>query len=108
MEAEIDALRTTGESAHGDRALAAFAWFTGRNRLGLLLHDPATGGCCDGLTADSVNVNQGAESTLVYLSARLALEEAGLPGPGNPRAAEPEGSSTSRPDNHQMRKEITT
>ena len=78
VEAEIDALRTTGEAAHGDRALAAFGWFTGRNRLGMLLHDPATGGCCDGLTAESVNVNQGAESTLVYLSARLALEEAGL------------------------------
>ena len=44
VEAEIDALRTTGEAVHGDRALTAFSWFTGRNRLGLLLHDPATGG----------------------------------------------------------------
>ena len=39
---------------------------------GLMLYDPKTGGCRDGLHVDRVNQNQGAESTLAFL---LALEE---------------------------------
>ena len=50
----------------------AFEWFTGRNDLGIPVCDPSTGACCDGLHADRVNQNQGAESTLAYL---LALAE---------------------------------
>ena len=37
--------------------------------MGLLVADPATGGCFDGLTPAGVNVNQGAESTLMWLTA---------------------------------------
>ena len=48
----------------------------GRNAIGQPLYDPETGGCCDGLQPDRVNANQGAESTLSYLLARLALEKA--------------------------------
>jgi hypothetical protein len=79
VEAEIDALGATGDPAHARRAFAVFDWFTGRNRAGEALYDPATGGCCDGLADDHVNINQGAESTLAYFTARLALEAAGLP-----------------------------
>lgn len=79
VEAEIDALSATGDPLHGRRALAAFEWFTGRNHLGTPLYDSATGGCCDGLAAGYVNFNQGAESTLAYYTARLAIEAAGLP-----------------------------
>jgi glycosyltransferase involved in cell wall biosynthesis len=78
-EAEIDALLATGDPTHGRRALAAFEWFTGRNHLGVSLYDSATGGCCDGLADGYVNLNQGAESTLAYYTARLAIEAAGLP-----------------------------
>jgi hypothetical protein len=58
--------------------LRAFEWFLGRNRLEKALYDFATGGCHDGLGHDEVNRNQGAESTLAYLQALLALDVAGL------------------------------
>ena len=42
-------------------------WFLGENDIGAILYDYNTGGCCDGLAADGVNRNQGAESTLAWL-----------------------------------------
>ncbi|MGE3845031.1 MAG: glycosyltransferase family 4 protein [Vicinamibacterales bacterium] len=51
---------------HGARA---FDWFLGQNALQQWLYDPATGGCRDGLHADRVNRNQGAEATLSFLLA---------------------------------------
>jgi hypothetical protein len=47
---------------------AAAAWFEGANDAGAVMWDPATGGGFDGLHADGVNLNQGAESTLAVLS----------------------------------------
>ena len=47
---------------------AAAAWFLGANDAGQLMWDPDTGGGFDGLHADRVNRNQGAESTLAVLS----------------------------------------
>ncbi|WP_066901674.1 glycosyltransferase [Mycolicibacterium houstonense] len=46
----------------------AAAWFQGANDIGELMWDPETGGGFDGLHADGVNRNQGAESTLAVLS----------------------------------------
>jgi len=40
------------------------AWFDGDNDLGLTMYDRVSGGGYDGLHADRVNENQGAESTL--------------------------------------------
>jgi hypothetical protein len=37
------------------------------------LYDHASGGCRDGLMSDGVNENQGAESTLSYVSSLLAI-----------------------------------
>ncbi|CAN5698207.1 glycosyl transferase [soil metagenome] len=48
--------------------LSAAAWFQGVNDAGVLMWDPATGGGFDGLHADGVNQNQGAESTLAVIS----------------------------------------
>ena len=79
VEAELSAFAVTGDSAHGARAQQAFEWFLGRNRLGRPLYDFATGGCCDGLGADDVNTNEGAESTLAFHRAQLVLDAAGLP-----------------------------
>lgn len=50
-----------------------FEWFFGRNDLGLPLYDYATGGCHDGIEPDRVSLNQGAESTLAWLLARLTM-----------------------------------
>lgn len=47
---------------------SAVAWFQGDNDTGLLMWDPETGGGFDGLLADAVNLNQGAESTLAVIS----------------------------------------
>jgi hypothetical protein len=56
-----------------DVARRCYAWFLGENDLGLPMIDPATGGCFDGLTATGVNTNQGAESLLAWLIARLTM-----------------------------------
>lgn len=53
---------------------SAFNWFLGRNHLHQIMYNPATGGCYDGLEEYNVNMNQGAESTVCYLMARLAME----------------------------------
>ena len=51
-----------------DSIRAAAAWFDGANDAGLPMWDPQTGGGFDGLHADGVNRNQGAESTLAVIS----------------------------------------
>jgi hypothetical protein len=53
----------------------AFNWFLGDNRLHQIVYNPCTGGCYDGLEETHVNLNQGAESTVSYLMARLTMEK---------------------------------
>lgn len=57
------------------KALIAFNWFLGDNHLNQIVYNPCTGGCYDGVEELNVNLNQGAESTLSYLLARLSIEE---------------------------------
>jgi glycosyltransferase involved in cell wall biosynthesis len=52
----------------------AFNWFLGKNHLHQTIYNPCTGGCYDGLEENNVNLNQGSESTVSYLMARLTLE----------------------------------
>jgi glycosyltransferase involved in cell wall biosynthesis len=72
VSASIEAYQATGDSYWIDQAHLAFEWFTGRNDLGQPVCEASTGACFDGMHADRVNQNQGAESTLAYL---LALAE---------------------------------
>ena len=67
-----EAFRITADPEWSREAKRAFEWLLGRNDLGLPLYDFTTGGCGDGLHADRVNENQGAESTLAY---HLALAD---------------------------------
>lgn len=53
----------------------AFNWFLGNNHLNQVVYNPCTGGCYDGLEQHSVNLNQGAESTVSYLMARLTISK---------------------------------
>jgi glycosyltransferase involved in cell wall biosynthesis len=53
----------------------AFNWFLGNNHLHQIIYNPCTGGCYDGLEQNYVNLNQGAESTVSYLMARLTMEK---------------------------------
>jgi len=52
----------------------AFDWFLGNNHLHRIIYNPCTGGCYDGLEEHQVNLNQGAESTVSYLMARIVTE----------------------------------
>jgi hypothetical protein len=78
VEAYVEAFHVTGDERHARYATRAFEWFLGRNRLEVPVYDFASGGCHDGLGADTVNLNEGAESTLAYFQALYALDAAGL------------------------------
>ena len=58
-----------------DKIELAFSWFLGNNHLHQIIYNPCTGGCYDGLEETHVNLNQGAESTVSYLMARLSVEK---------------------------------
>lgn len=55
------------------RADVAMAWFFGRNDLQTPVVESVRGLCHDGLHADRMNANAGAESTLAYLGAALSM-----------------------------------
>jgi hypothetical protein len=78
VEAEVTAFAVTRRPEHGVRACRSFEWFLGRNRLHRPMYDFATGGCSDGLGTEDLNLNEGAESTLVFHSAALVLDAAGV------------------------------
>jgi len=65
----------TGNKKYYEKSVLAFNWFLGKNHLKQMLYNETTGGCYDGLGKESINLNQGAESTISYLMARLMLEE---------------------------------
>ncbi|MDR5695909.1 MAG: glycosyltransferase [Armatimonadota bacterium] len=75
VEAYAAAYQHTNHRRYRDLAQKAFLWFLGRNLKREPVYDPATGGCYDGITENGVNLNQGAEATIAYLLARLAMEE---------------------------------
>jgi glycosyltransferase involved in cell wall biosynthesis len=78
VEALLEARQLTRSRHYADLAGRAFAWFHGHNRARIPLYDTSTGGCRDGLSTTTVNRNQGAESTLAYYQALLAMADAGL------------------------------
>jgi len=51
----------------------SYEWFLGKNSLHIPLYDFETHGCADGLQFNSVNRNQGAESTLAYFISHLTV-----------------------------------
>ena len=67
------AYEITKDEFYKKRALDTFQWFFGKNIQNQVLYNEKTGGCFDGLGSSSININQGAESTLSYLIARLSL-----------------------------------
>jgi hypothetical protein len=89
VEAELSAFAATHKAEHGVRAIRAFEWFLGRNRLQKPLYDFATGGCSDGLGSEALNDNEGAESTLAFHHAALLLDAAGVRAADREAALEP-------------------
>jgi len=76
VSAALDALRITGDARWAREANSAFAWFLGQNHLQVPVYDVSSGGCRDGLHAERVNENQGAESTLSFLMALSDMQAA--------------------------------
>jgi len=72
VSACLEAFRATQDTFWSREAKRAFEWFLGRNDLGVPLYDSSTGGCSDGLHADRISENQGAESSLAF---HLSLAE---------------------------------
>lgn len=72
IQASLTAFEDTHDASWLFEARRAWDWFKGRNIAGLPMVTE-DGGCYDGLMADSVNRNQGAESTLAYLSGWICM-----------------------------------
>ncbi len=68
------AYQITHNAMYRHLAYVCFSWFLGNNILGKAVYDSVTAGCFDGLHPDRVNLNQGAESLVSYLLARLTIE----------------------------------
>jgi glycosyltransferase involved in cell wall biosynthesis len=75
VQALLLANRITGKKRYFKDAINAFYWFLGKNHLNQVMYDESTGGCHDGLGKYTINLNQGAESTIAYLLARLSLHK---------------------------------
>lgn len=67
-DASATAFNVTGDERWRKAIEMSALWFKGANDLGIQMHDPSTGAGYDGLTPEGRNENQGAESTLAYLS----------------------------------------
>jgi glycosyltransferase involved in cell wall biosynthesis len=63
-----------GTPEYKHKMKTAFNWFLGKNHLNQIMYNPISGGGYDGLEKENVNLNQGAESTVCYLTARLLME----------------------------------
>jgi len=74
VEACVEAFNITRGKAWFDNAVMCFNWFLGHNDLNVPLYDPITGGCRDGLMADGINQNEGAESSLAWLLSLITLQ----------------------------------
>lgn len=70
VQALTTAYETTGKKNYRSKAHLVFSWFHGNNHLNQIIYDEKTGGCHDGLGNQTINQNQGAESTISYLLAR--------------------------------------
>jgi len=70
-----EAYEITSEEKYRDYAMEVFEWFLGKNHLGQMVYDENSGGCYDGLGKNSLNFNQGSESAIMYLLARLAIQK---------------------------------
>jgi hypothetical protein len=75
VDAAVDGFYATKNQVYLDLASRVFGWFLGKNSRKVVMYNDESGGCYDGLSSDFVNRNQGAESSISYLLARLRLEE---------------------------------
>ena len=67
------AFDATGDAIWLVDAQRAYDWFGGANDRGVVVADPATGTCCDGINPRGPNLNEGAESVLAYQLSTCAM-----------------------------------
>lgn len=77
VDAALVAHEITGEDHYLALADVAMDWFFGKNSHGAVL--VSGGGCRDGIDEHTVNANMGAESTISYLSAAIAIADSKIP-----------------------------
>jgi glycosyltransferase involved in cell wall biosynthesis len=65
----------TRNRKYKDQLRLAFIWFLGNNHLQQIMYNPENGASHDGLEDKCVNINQGAESALCFLKARMIMEK---------------------------------
>ncbi|MEE8570616.1 MAG: glycosyltransferase [Candidatus Bathyarchaeia archaeon] len=75
VETATTAFHVTRDEKYIKIARIAFDWFLGKNSKNVEVYNPKTGGCYDGITPQGLNLNQGSESTICYLLARLEMEK---------------------------------
>lgn len=68
----------TSDPLWASGVLLAQAWFEGSNDSQVMMYDALTGGGYDGLQQDGVNLNQGAESTIAFISTGQRAREINL------------------------------
>ena len=74
-EAAVAAFNATKDAHYKKIAVDSFNWFFGNNLTKETLYNPATCGVFDGIAANTINENQGAESILAFLLAKIALKK---------------------------------
>ena len=72
IDACLEAFRISQDRFWSGRAQWCFGWFLGDNDLRQPICDQRTGGSADALGPDGINENQGAESTLSWLTSLIA------------------------------------
>jgi hypothetical protein len=73
------ALDVTGDERYRATMAAAYGWYLGRNDSGVAIADIVRGASHDGLTPTGANLNEGAESTLMWLTALEHMRERQTP-----------------------------
>jgi glycosyltransferase involved in cell wall biosynthesis len=64
----------TGDAIWLVKAQRAYDWFGGANDRGVVVADPSSGTCHDGINPRGLNLNEGAESVLAYQLATCAMQ----------------------------------
>jgi glycosyltransferase involved in cell wall biosynthesis len=75
IDACYEAYKATGEKDFLERIKWCYNWFLGDNDINETLYNFKTGGCRDGIHFSRLNLNEGAESLLSWLSVLLLMYE---------------------------------
>lgn len=67
--------QVTGNVKYKEQLEVAFNWFLGNNHLKQIMYNPENGASYDGLEDKTININQGAESTLCFFKAQLIMKK---------------------------------